>query len=175
MVRRGFAGFDDGVERAVGGEDQAAVAAGIGGLEAEHADGRAGAEFGQHRLQGLGSDEGRVAIKDENVAVEAFERGQGRENRVAGAELRLLADRDGVLVDVADRPVDGFGAVAGDDDAAIGVEAVGGGHRVLDERRAGQPVEHLPGRPTACGFPGRRRAGSWRSAWGRAPRSAGRF
>ena len=128
---------------AVGGEDQPAVAAGIGGVEAEHADGRAGAEFGQHRLQRLGSDEGRVAVEDENVAVEAVERGQGHENRVAGAELRLLSDRDGVLVDVADGPVDGLGAMAGDDDAAIGVEAVGGGHRVLDERRAGQPVEHL--------------------------------
>src|SRR6185295_4269185 len=92
--------------------NDAAVAARLGELDREQGQaGRAGG--GDEPLQRLGLDQGHVAVEDERRRVVVEER-RGLLQRVAGAELRLLANegearRLRTLLDL-------FGTVAGDDD-----------------------------------------------------------
>ena len=93
LVRRRVARLDDRREPAAVVEHQPAVAAGVGGLEAEHHHGRAGRPRVEHRLQRLRADERGVAVEDDHVAVEAGERRRRLQHRMAGAELLAPARR----------------------------------------------------------------------------------
>jgi len=106
---------------------QAAVAARVGCLEAEDHHRGAVGTCREQRLQGLGADEGRVAVEADRVAGEVFERGRGLEHRVAGAELLGLLDHADVRIDRAAGCGYRRAAVAGDEDGTLGLEAAGGG------------------------------------------------
>jgi hypothetical protein len=135
--------LDDLEQRAVRAGDEPAVAAGHGRLEAEHHDGGAGAAGLEHGVEGLGADEGGVAVEHDGVAGEAVERRGGLEHGVAGAELfRLVGDAD-VLVDLAGGGGDRLGFVAGHHHDALGLDRAGGGERMGKQRRARDPVQHL--------------------------------
>ena len=101
--------------RPVGVGDQPAVAARVGGLEAEHDDGGAAGAGVEHGLERLGADQRRVAVEDDDVALEAVERRGGLQHGVAGAELLGLDDDAEVVVDGAAGGGDRLGAVAGDE------------------------------------------------------------
>jgi hypothetical protein len=112
-------------------------------VEAEHDEGGTVAAGGEHGVEGLGAHQGRVGVEDEGVAVEAVEGGRGLEDGVGGALLLGLVGKGDGGVEGMGGGCDGLGAVAGDDDQPVGVEAGGRREGVGKERRAGEGVQHL--------------------------------
>ena len=123
--------LDDRDDRVGGGlrrrADDAAVAARLGELDGEQGQAlRAGG--GDQALQGLGLDQRHVAVEDDRRAV-VVEEGRCLLQRVAGAELRLLAHegqarRLHALFDLV-------GAMTGDDDRAGCPQAGSGAENML--------------------------------------------
>ena len=146
--------------RAVGVEDEAAVAAGVRGLEAEDDDGGAGGAGVEHRLQRLRADERGVAVEDDDVALEALELRGGLQHGVGGAELLLSARRRG-------RPGRCARAAAATSSAPwpvtrtvrSGSTRAGGGEGVGEERGARRAGAAPSAGRSSSGCPGRRRAG----------------
>jgi hypothetical protein len=129
-------------EEAVAVKDQAAVAGGVSGHEAQHHDVVGGAG-GLHRLQRLGPDEGRIAVKDDRVAARPFERGGRGEDGVGGALLLLLHGDGDAVVGLVRGVGHGFGPVAHDEDGALGLEHRAGGQRMDEHRRVADLVQDL--------------------------------
>ncbi|MNE60250.1 hypothetical protein D3C80_1553820 [compost metagenome] len=75
-------------------QDQAAIGAGIAGLEADDSD--AFMMIGEDRLDVGGLQQGHVAIGHDHVADEVAQHGLGGADGVAGAQRRVL-NGDGVF------------------------------------------------------------------------------
>jgi hypothetical protein len=123
--------LDDGDDRIARrfrrGPDDATVAARLGELDGEESQPRP-CRGGDQLLQRVGLDQGHVAVEDERRSGVVEER-RGLLQRMAGAELRLLAHegearRLGDLFDL-------LGAVAGDDDGAGCPQADSGAENML--------------------------------------------
>ena len=86
--------FDDRVQPAVGAQDKPAIGAGHGWTHPEHDHGRIGSLPPRldHGAQRLGGHQRRIAIGDQNVALEAFEKRAGSHHGIARTALVLLDD-----------------------------------------------------------------------------------
>ena len=133
----------------VGGLDDARDPAGrvaqhdAGHLHLRRQQDQVGARLGlvpQHPLQGLGAQQRRIAIQDQDVAAKAFQGASGLEHGVAGAALLALEHQLGAS---PDRRADLLGAVSHHDDQTLRAERLGRRERIVEHRPAGDRVQHL--------------------------------
>jgi hypothetical protein len=117
----------------------ASVAERVGEIHRQQRERPAGACVGQRAQRGR-ADQRHVAVEDQRDAV-VRQRGHRLLDGVAGAQLGHLAHEHALVA--GERRFDGVGAVARDDDAALGPERLGRGHHMAQQRRAAQRMQHL--------------------------------
>ena len=90
----GFLGLDDGLQHAVGIDNQAAIRTRVRGPKSEYYHGGAGRGSArlQHARQGRLREQRRIPIDDQDVALEPFERGPRRHHGVSGFQPFFLHD-----------------------------------------------------------------------------------
>jgi hypothetical protein len=142
----GVLGLDDAQQHMVRGQDQAAIGAGVGGLEAQHRDvGARGAQVEQRRDR-RGAQQRAVGEGHHHVAVEIGQGLAGGQHGVAGAQRRILDDHRRLTQPLAGVDADG-GAVGPDhDDDPRAAQGLGGVDGVVQQGPAGDLVQHLGGR-----------------------------
>ena len=126
--------LDDALDRAVGGELDAAVAEGVGRGHGQDGAGVLAARHGVGKgADGLGFDEGEVAVQHDDGALRDAGRFDGDAGRVSRAKALGLLDALDIGLGGEVR-AHLFGAVADDHDDAVGPGAARGARDPRDER-----------------------------------------
>ena len=142
FVRGCVLGLDDAGNRVAPG-DQAAIAAGVGGLETQnHQIGAIGAG-GKHPGDRVFGDERGIAIEHHRIAIKAFQRGARLGGGMGGAFLLGLDDNLGPVVEIRGRLRDQIGAVTGHDHDPVGIGRGAGPHGVVEHGRIADRVQDL--------------------------------
>ena len=137
--------LDDAVEGAVGRAHDAAVARDVVREQRHHAGGRC---IGPVRLdeatEGVGVEEGHVAVDDEHLTGEVGrQRRDGELHRAACAGHLVLIDDHALGHVDSDDAGDPVALVTHDADHVRGLELAGGGEHVRDDRHAAQRMQQL--------------------------------
>ena len=124
-------------------EQEPAVAGGVFGLEANHHEIGAGFQLGADLVQRVGREQRRIAVKHQHLTVEGLDGGPRGFHRIRRPQL--LGLHEGRKLRIERRP-------SGDDvvhpwtdhhGGAAEAGALGGGEHMREQRRAGEPVQHL--------------------------------
>ncbi len=134
--------FDHLFDAAIAVGNHAAISGGIIGAETKHDGGRriGCRERIQHRLHRVCRHKWDIAIKDQDIAIEAGQRGFGLLHGMRGAKLRFLCDDGGAS---CDRLFDLRPVGADHHNLPAGRQGIDTGHEVEQHRTPGNRVKHL--------------------------------